>query len=255
MKVQDALTRFSDRVDDYIKYRPGYPAEVLEILRNRCGLNRQSVIADIGSGPGNFARLFVENGNEVFAVEPNAEMRVAGQQLLGRSSTYHSVAGKAEETHLPDVSVDFITAAQAFHWFDWPLAKLEFRRVLRPGGWVVLVWNDRRFESSPFQRDYEEFLLQFGTDYAHVKSQGKASVDLISDFFSGHFEKVALDTSQRFDFEALKGRLFSASYAPQAGHPNHKPMLRELQNIFQRHVKDGKVAFEYDTNMYFGQLQ
>src|SRR5438270_6178509 len=242
MKVQDALTRFSDRVEDYIKYRPGYPAKILEILRSRCGLNRQSVVADIGSGPGNFARLFVESGREVFAVEPNLEMRVAGLQLLGGFSTYHSIDGKAEETHLPDVSVDFITAAQAFHWFDWPRAKTEFRRILHPGGSVVLVWNDRRFESSPFLRDYEQLLLQFGTDYADVKSQGRASVGLISDFFSGQFEKVAIDSSQLFDFDALKGRLFSASYAPQSSHPNHEPMLRDLQSIFQRPVKDGKVA-------------
>jgi SAM-dependent methyltransferase len=254
MRIQDALTRFSSRVEDYVKHRAGYPSKVIEVLRDRCKLDSDSAIADIGSGPGNLARLFLENGNEVFAVEPNAEMRNAGRQLLGDSARYHSVDGRAEETHLPDASVAFTTAAQAFHWFDWPRTQTEFQRILRPGGWVVLLWNDRRFESSPFQRDYEELLLKFGTDYAQVKQQGGASVKAIADFFSNRFETVALDNSQVFDFEGLRGRLFSASYAPRVDHPNHAPMLAELESIFGRYAENGKVAFEYDTNIYFGQL-
>lgn len=255
MKPANVLTRFSDRVDGYIKYRPGYPSEVLRVLTDRCGLSPKSVIADIGSGPGNLARLFLENGNEVFAVEPNAEMRNAGQQLLGAYRQYHSVEGSAEDTHLASSSADFITAAQAFHWFDWPRARAEFKRVLRSGGWVVLLWNDRRFESSPFQKDYEQLLLQYGTDYAHVKSEGRAAVEAITQFFAGRFEKVSLDSSQLFDFAALKGRLLSASYAPKPDHPNHDSMLAELERIFHKHANNAIVAFEYDTNIYFGQLE
>ena len=254
MKIQDTLTRFSDRVGDYVRYRPSYPPQVIEILRDRCGLNANSVIADIGSGPGNLARLFLENGSEVFAVEPNSEMRNAGQQLLGESDRYHSVAGKAEETHLADISVDFVTAAQAFHWFDWPRARTEFQRILRPAGWVVLLWNDRRLDSSPFLREYEQFLLTFGTDYAQVKDQGGAAVKAIAGFFSNRFETAILDNLQFFDFEGLRGRLLSASYSPKADHPNYGPMLAKLENIFREYAENGKVAFEYDTNVYFGQL-
>ena len=254
-KPANALTRFSDRVGDYIKYRPGYPPEVLRVLKESCGLSSNSVIADIGSGPGNLARLFLENGNEIFAVEPNAEMRNAGQQLLGHHRQYHSIDGSAEDTHLASSSVSFVTAAQSFHWFDWPRAKVEFVRVLQPGGWVVLLWNDRRFESSPFQRDYEQLLLQFGTDNAQVKTQGRNAVEVISDFFSGRFEKVCLDSSQFFDFEALKGRVLSASYAPKSDHPNYAVMLAELERIFRKHEQSAVVAFEYDTNIYFGQLK
>jgi len=255
MKPGKILTRFSDRVDDYVKYRPGYPAEVIRVLKDRCGLGSNSVIADIGSGPGNLARLFLDNGNEVFAVEPNAEMREAGASLLGYLPGYHSVEGKAEETHLGDGSADFITAAQAFHWFDWPRAKPEFRRVLQPGGWVVLLWNDRRLHSSPFQQDYEELLLQYGTDYAHVKTQGRAAVDAIAEFFSHRFERVSLDNSQFFDFAGLKGRLLSASYAPKPNHPNHALMLAELERMFRKYANEALVKFEYDTNIYFGQLE
>ena len=255
MKPANVLTRFSDRVDDYIKYRPGYPPELLRVLTDRCALGPKSVIADIGSGPGNLARLFLENGNQVLAIEPNAEMRNAGQQLLGTYHQYHSVEGSAEDTRLAGSSADFITAAQAFHWFDWPRAKTEFKRVLRSRGWVVLVWNDRRVESSPFQKDYEQLLVRYGTDYAHVKNEGRAAVEAITQFFGGRFEKVSLDSSQLFDFAALKGRWLSASYAPKPDHPNHHLMVAELERIFRKHANNGIVAFEYDTNIYFGQLE
>jgi len=255
MKPDNVLTRFSDRVDDYVKYRPGYPPQVLEVLKERCGLSSKSVVADIGSGPGNLARLFLENGNEVFAVEPNQEMRGAGQQLLGNYRAYHSVAGSAEQTRLPSSSADVITAAQAFHWFDWPKAKAEFKRVLKQGGWVVLLWNDWRLEASSFLKDYEALLLQYGTDYGEVKTQGQAAVDAITEFFSGRWQKVSLDNSQFFDLRGLQGRLLSASYAPKPDHPHHALMLAELERIFYAHQANGVVAFEYDTNLYLGQLE
>jgi SAM-dependent methyltransferase len=253
MKIENALTRFSDRVADYLKYRPGYPPAVIDILHNRCGLRSGSVIGDIGSGTGNLARLFLENGNQVMAVEPNTEMRNAGQELLGSFAQYHSIEGSAEETHLDNCSVDFITAAQAFHWFDWARAKTEFHRILRRSGWVVLLWNDRRFHS-PFERDYEQLLDDFGTDYSQVKERGQAAVKTIEEFFSGDFETARLENCQLFDFEALRGRLLSASYAPNSDHPNHLPMLKSLKQIFRRHADGGKVRIEYDTNMYFGHL-
>ena len=254
MSIENALTRFSDRVDDYLRYRPGYPPEVIEILQKRCGLIGSSVIADIGSGTGNLARLFLENGNQVLAVEPNAEMRNAGRQLLGRFAQYHSTEGSAEETHLDNSSVDFITAAQAFHWFDWPRARSEFQRILRQSGWVVLVWNDRRFDS-PFEREYEQLLDEFGTDYSQVKQRGRAAVRTIEQFFSGDFETARLENCQRFDLAGLRGRLLSASYAPKAGHPNHPPMLQAVDELFRKYARDGNVRIEYDTNLYFGQLR
>jgi SAM-dependent methyltransferase len=253
MTLDNVLTRFSDRVDDYIKHRPGYPSELIGTLTDRCGLSPSHVVADVGSGPGNLARLFLENGNEVFGVEPNEEMRNAGRRLLAHFERYQSIEGRAEETHLPEASVDFITAGQAFHWFDWPRAKAEFQRILRPSGWVVVVWNDRRFES-PFERDYEQLLNDFGTDYAEVKKRGGAAVANIHDFFSGRFQTAKLSNYQPLDVVGLRGRLLSASYAPKANHPAHSAMLQRLQHIFRKHEQNGKVTLEYDTNMYFGQL-
>ena len=252
--IENALTRFSDRVEDYVKYRPGYPAELITILGEHCELKPSSVVADIGSGTGNLARLFLENGNVVFAVEPNAEMRAAGLQLLCDFDGYHSVDGCAEETHLPTCCADFVIAAQAFHWFDWPRARAEFQRILRPCGWIVLVWNDRRFDSG-FERDYERVLNQFGTDYSRVRERGRFAVQGISKFFSGDFQTARLDNFQLFDFAGLRGRVLSASYAPKADHPNHVPMLNALEDIFYKHATNGTVKLQYDTNIYFGHLR
>ena len=253
MKPGNVLTRFSDRVDDYVKYRPGYPPEVIQVLKDRCGLSPNSVVADIGSGPGNLARLFLDNGNEVFAVEPNEEMRKAGSSLLGHLPRYHSVEGKAEETHLSANSVDFITAAQAFHWFDWPLAKTEFQRILRPGGWVVLLWNERLINNSPFLMDYEALLLKYGTDYKEVRHE--RSYENVEAFYGGGFERVTLDNRQLVDFDGLRGRLLSSSYVPSAGSSQREPMLRDLELLFEKHKRDGRVSIDYEVRVYFGHLQ
>lgn len=250
--MKNATARFSDRVEDYVKYRPGYPAQVIDVLRSRCGLTSTSVIADIGSGPGNLARLFLENGNEVFAVEPNTEMREAGKQLLGSRSAYHSVDGRAEATRLENGSVDFVTAGQAFHWFDWPRAKTEFRRILRPSGWVALLWNERLTDSTPFLRDYESLLLQYGTDYKDVRHE--RSYENIGDFFGGKPDGTVLPNQQVVDFDGLRGRLLSSSYVPAAGSPQREPMLRDLKDLFATHQRGGRVSIDYEVRMYFGRL-
>ena len=150
----DPTARFSNRVDDYVRYRPSYPAGVLEILRAEVGLTPASIIADVGSGTGISAELFLRNGNTVYAVEPNDAMRHAAERLLGGYHAFHSVNGRAEATTLPDASIDLSLAAQAFHWFDVPKARAEWQRILRPDGWAVLVWNTRRTDTSPFLRAF-----------------------------------------------------------------------------------------------------
>src|SRR3979411_948313 len=165
--------RFSNRVENYVRYRPGYPPEVLELLRDECGLRPSHIIADIASRTGAFTRLLLENGNSVFAVEPNTAMREMGIEQLEsfESNRLVSVAGTAEETTLPSASVDFVTAAQAAHWFDLPRARAEFDRILRPEGWGVLIWNERHTASTTFLQDYEQLLLTYGTDYKEVRHE------------------------------------------------------------------------------------
>jgi len=254
MPVSNATSRFSDRVENYVRYRPGYPAEVLLELKTECGLTPSHAIADIASGTGICTRILLENGNPVFGVEPNAEMRQAGDRLLAAFPNFTSVAGTAEATSLPDASVDFVTAAQAAHWFDRKRTRQEFARILKPGGWLVLLWNERLTDSSPFLRDYEQLLQAYGTDYADVRHEH--TTDAVNVFFDpAPFRERVFAMRQEFDYAGLEGRLLSSSYAPGPGHPKHAPMVRELHRIFDAHKVAGRVSFDYKTRMYFGQLQ
>jgi ubiquinone/menaquinone biosynthesis C-methylase UbiE len=250
----DSTKRFSNRVADYVRYRPGYPAGVLNLLREECGLTRESVVADVGSGTGILTRLFLENGNFVYGVEPNAEMRAAGEEFLAAYSKFRSVAAPAEATSLPDASVDLVTAAQAFHWFDPQAARAEFARILRPGRWVAVIWNERKKSLGPFAEEYETLLRTYGTDYARVSETYPEPERMAQFFGAGNFQHRAFANEQRMDFEALRGRLLSSSYAPLAGHAKHEPMLTELRRVFDRHAENERVRFEYDTHVYFGQL-
>jgi SAM-dependent methyltransferase len=243
--------RFSSRVDNYSRFRPRYPKEILEILKQQCGLTPAFIIADVASGTGMFTRLLLENGNHVFGVEPNAEMRQAGEEYLANYPNFTSLAGAAEETSLPDHSVDLITCAQAAHWFDRDKALSEFHRILRPGGYLVLIWNDRRIDATAFARDYEQLLLKYGTDYGEVKRRDKASTEF---FGSINHKKRVLRNFQDLDYAGLEGRLLSSSYTPQSAHATYAPMKAALKHIFDGHQIGGRVRMEYDTKLYFGQL-
>ena len=254
MPASDATTRFSTRVENYVRYRPAYPHDVITLLQDACGLRPEHLIADIASGTGIFTRLLLDNGNRVFAVEPNADMRLAGEHYLQNNLQLTSLEGTAEDTTLPAHSVDFITVAQAAHWFDRVRARREFVRILKPGGWSALIWNERRTTSTPFLRDYEQLLLTYGTDYENVRHE--RTTETLPVFFAPNVcvERV-FAYSQHFDYEALEGRLLSSSYAPLPGHPNHAPMLKELRRIYDLHQSAGRVSFEYNTRVFYGHLE
>ncbi len=251
--MQDSVNRFSDRVENYARYRPGYPPALIDVLASNCQLQPGSVIADVGSGPGNLTSLFISNGNHVFAIEPNRQMRAMAEHLWGTHPNFISVDGTAEATTIEDQSVDFITAGQAFHWFDQNLARTEFRRILQPNGWVVLAWNERRIDSTVFLREFEDLLLKFGTDYQSIRHE-KVQKDLQPFFAPEPFDEAALENLQEFDFAGLRGRLLSSSYVPQAGQENYEEMLADLERIFLIHQTNGKVVVEYDAKIYYGHL-
>src|SRR5258708_1154236 len=224
MAGTDPTQRFSSRVGNYVRYRPGYPSAVVDLLRKECGLSSNTVIADVASGTGIFTRMLLDNGNRVFGVEPNAEMRQAGEEFLVAYPHFTSVAGTAEATTLADHSVDFVTAAQAAHWFDRQKARREFIRICRRGGWTVLLWNERRTGSTPFLRAYEQLLVDYGTDYQDVRSE--RTTQQIETFFApSRFEVRTFDYRQDFDYPALEGRLRSSSYTPQAGDAQYAPLF------------------------------
>lgn len=246
-------TRFSNRVADYVKYRPRYPHAIIELLRTECGLTSDSVVADIGSGTGFLSELFLENGNRVFAVEPNAEMRRAAEQLYGHRENFISVDGTAEDTRLSENSADVIAAGQAFHWFDLDKCQPEFRRILKPEGWLILVWNNRRLDN-PFLRAYESFLRQYGTDYPQI-DHNRIDDAILTKFFGNQAYRLqSFENSQTFDYGGLEGRLLSSSYAPARGHPDYEPMLHDLKRLFDKFQKNGSVTLRYDTKVYYGKF-
>jgi ubiquinone/menaquinone biosynthesis C-methylase UbiE len=249
----DSKQRFSSRVENYVRYRPSYPHQVIDTLAADYGLAPRSVVADVASGTGLFTRFLLENGNRVFAVEPNAEMREAGEKYLAGFPKLTSIDGSAEATTLPDQSVDFVTAAQAAHWFHRDKARAEFVRVIKPGGWCALIWNERQTDTTPFLRAYEQLLLMYGTDYQDVRQE--RTTESIAEFFgpsacSAH----SFVKRQEFDYTSLEGRLLSSSYAPEPGNPKHSAMLRELRAIFDEYRESGHVSFDYTTRLYCGQL-
>ncbi|KHL94752.1 methyltransferase [Paenibacillus sp. IHB B 3415] len=246
--------RFSNRVDTYVKYRPSYPKEAVDYLYNVVGLRSNSKIADIGSGTGIFSKLLLDHGGYVTAVEPNPSMRLAAEQMLEGHPNYQTISGSAESTGLSDQSVDFIVCAQAFHWFDHTAARTEFRRILRPDGRVILIWNSRLTQGTPFREEYDQLLHTYGTDYEHVNHKNISQAMLLSFFKEGTMHEVRFRMSQKFDFEGLKGRLLSSSYSPVPGHPNYEPMMIELRNLFDRTNQDGMILFDYETEMFWGEV-
>ena len=245
--------RFSNRVSDYVRSRPSYPAELTEALATHAALSARTVVADIGSGTGISTDVLLDRAHLVFAVEPNRDMRAAAESRLGAHPRFRSINGTAEATTLPDASVDLVTAGQAFHWFDRRAARAEFRRILRRRGVVALFWNTRRTRGSAFMEAYEDLLKTFGTDFSKVTHEN-IMPDELEAFFGGPYEALVFDHAQQFDFEGLRGRLLSSSYVPGPGDPGFQPMLERLQSIFDAHARAGYVRFPYDTELYLGKV-
>jgi SAM-dependent methyltransferase len=245
--------RFSNRVDDYARARPGYPAGVVETLVHRFGLAPGWIVADVGAGTGISAAPLVAHGCKVIAVEPNAAMRAAAVARFGDDPRFRAVDGAAEATTLDPASVDAVIAAQAFHWFDKPRFRAECLRVLKPRGIVALLWNVRRADASPFAAGYERLLLDFATDYLQVRHEN-VSDDEIAAFFGGPYESRVFDNVQVLDRAGLRARLLSSSYAPAEGHPRHEPMLAAMDRLFDDHQREGVVELPYDARLYAGRL-
>ncbi|MBW7457773.1 class I SAM-dependent methyltransferase [Paenibacillus sepulcri] len=251
----DSKTRFSNRVDAYVKYRPSYPSEALDFLYTKAGFPQDGKIADIGSGTGIFSRLLLERGSTVYGIEPNDEMRQASLELLADSplgERFIAVEGSAEHTTLPDQSVDSAVSAQAFHWFDIGQAKLEFARIMKPGGIAALIWNRRRTDSDDFAAAYDELLMRYASDYDKVKHTRLGPEQYASFFRDGQYNLELFAYQQLFNMEELEGRTASSSYTPLPGHPDHASFKAQLQQLFNDYQKDGKVAFKYKTEVFYG---
>jgi SAM-dependent methyltransferase len=251
--ASDSTTRFSSRVKDYVLYRPGYPSEVVDLLWRECGLRTDATIADVGSGTGIFTKILLDRRATVCAIEPNGPMREAAEATLAGQQGFKSVDATAENTTLPNASMDLVVAAQAFHWFNRGATREEFVRILRKPRWCALIWNARTEEGSPFLQAYERLLREYATDYLKVRHNEIQPQDLRA-FIGDSMRTAIFPNSQRFDFQGVVGRLMSSSYAPHVDDPRQAPMMDELRRIFEATSEGGFVDFRYETQVFYGTL-
>jgi SAM-dependent methyltransferase len=239
--IQDTTLRFSNRVANYVKYRPGYPVQVLDYLQQQCNLTSKIVIADIGSGTGIFTKLLLDRGYTVYAVEPNEAMRLEADRQLKHQPNYHSIGGT-------------VVCAQAFHWFNSPQTKAEFKRILRPDGWVALIWNNRRADADDFAIAYDLLLKKQSNDYEQVNHQNLTKTDFENFYSDGKYQLVKFRNEQVFNLEQLTGRAFSSSYLPAQDTDAGKKLSVLLKELFDWYQTDGNVTFRYDTEVYLGMV-
>jgi len=249
----DTVGRFSNRVENYVKYRPGYPPEVLDLFKNELGLTADSIVADVGSGTGISAKLFLENGNRVYGVEPNDGMRAAAEQDLVGFPSFRSLKGTADDTGLPSNSIDFIIAAQAFHWFEPDVTRNEFTRILKPNGYAALIWNERQIDTTQFLIEYEQFLLGYANDYTLVRHEN-VNDETLSGFFEKPFERKTFDNVHILDFDGLKGRVLSSSYMPPESDERFEGMVEELRTLFAKYAENDRIKIFYDTRVFYTKL-
>ncbi len=251
--MHNSTSRFESKVSDYIRYRPHYPDDILNFLYDQNILKPQQSIADIGCGTGFSAIPFLKKNHPVSGIEPNTPMRKAAEECLKSFPGFSALNATAENTSLPRQSVHHIFAGQAFHWFDREKTKAEFKRILKPGGFVLLSWNDRKY-GPPFLEEYENLLQEFGTDYNLVNHR-RVDDAVMDDFFGkGNWQQKIFYNAQIFDFQGLKGRLDSSSYIPAADTKEYLDMITALKNLFDKHQQNGTVNFEYDCRLYYGKF-
>ena len=251
--MHNNTTRFSNRVEDYVKYRPDYPTAIIDFLRHNYALTTDKIIADIGAGTGISSSLFLNAGYRVIAIEPNLEMREKAIELLSAFLGFSIYDATAEATGLNTCCVDVVLAGQAFHWFNAAKARAEFKRILKPDGIIVLIWNDRK-TTSEFEQEYEQLITRYASDYSEINHRN-IDDEKIAAFFNPepiHLEVFA--NKQIFDFDGLKGRLLSASYMPAIGDQGYDGMINDLEILFNKYQQYERITINYDTKVYVGSL-
>jgi SAM-dependent methyltransferase len=246
-----STSRFSNRADNYAKFRPGYPDELFSYVEKVMALQPEASIVDIGSGTGLFAEPLLKNGYSVVCIEPNEDMRRAGEERLKKYPSFQSIRSTAEDTGLAENSVDLITVAQTVHWLDPVAARLECQRILKTDGYVILAWN-REIQQTEFGQKYHNLRAKY-----RLGEPGPVQIDpiLIDEFFApGVAASKGFANKQLLDFEALKGQLLSKSYIPLPGHEQYDAMISELIKLFVIYNENGLVTIHYETLLYWGQL-
>ena len=246
----DSTERFSDRVENYTKFRPNYPDALIRFVRER--LSQPGVIADIGSGTGILSDQLLSAGYTVFGVEPNEPMRREAERRLGSRARFHSVTGTAEATTLGSGSVDAVTCAQSFHWFDRTRTRVEFGRILREPKLVLLIWNERISED--LMEEYDRILLESAPEYSRVGRREVTAANIADFFAPAPVERFDFPNAQRLGRDGFLGRVLSSSYVPNVGQPGHEAVMNKMEAFFDRHAQSGWIDFPYQTRVYLAHL-
>jgi SAM-dependent methyltransferase len=251
--MRDPTERFSDRAETYAKYRPGYPDDVVRFLGTF--LAPPATAADIGSGTGILTRQLLNNNYDLYAVEPNEAMRKEAERTLSGHPSFRSVCGTAEATTLPDRSIDLITCAQAFHWFDRVKTKVEFSRILKINGITAILWNERGEDASPVNQAYDKLLKEMAPDYQNVSHRRVTTEEIRTFFAPGEVGLRTFANYQVLDREAFIGRLISSSYVPNVGQAGHQEIIAAAEKIFDARHVGGEIRFDYETKIYVGRFR
>jgi SAM-dependent methyltransferase len=250
----DVIERFSGRVESYRLHRPRYPLAVVDFLKCECNLQLDSAIVDVAAGTGLLAEIFLMRGYSVTAIEPNRSMRETCAALMARYPALQCIGGAAENTGLSSYSAYLITVGQALHWFDLSRTREEFMRVLQPGGWCAVIYNDRQMDGDAFHEGYEQILRKFGIDYEAVRDR-YLPVDRLREFFGvGKMRQHPLPNWQELDLDGLVGRILSSSYMPQPDHPRFAPMCKAIEDLFVMYARGERVRLRYNCVISYGRL-
>lgn len=247
----NTTVKFNGIANEYTQSRPGYAPEFIECLFDKYGFSASSVIADIGSGTGKLAKQILDKGCNVFCVEPNNDMRLVAERELCGYPNFKSVAGSAEKTLLHDNSVDFITTAQAFHWFDTKNFKAECSRILKQYGKVFLVWNMRNNEAAVNQELYKIY-SEFCPEFKGFSGGIKPHDNRIKYFFDNNYEYITFDNPLYFDRERFINRSLSGSYSLKKGDCNFNSYIDAINKVFDAFENNGIVKIENQTVSYIG---
>lgn len=243
--------RFAGKGEIYAKARPKYAAELFDDLKNRLHIPVGSTFADLGSGTGIFTGQLLDCGYRVFAVEPNGDMRKKAEENLSYDKNFISVNGSDADTHLPDGSVDVVTVAQAFHWFDADAFKKECRRILKPGGKVMIVYNSRR-ENAACTKALAGLRYRYNAEF-HGFSNGMSEEKCIA-FFVGECDLFRTDNTQIYDRQGYVNRVLSSSYSLQESDGRYADYLKGIHEIFDLFSVNGLIAVPTDTVAYIGSV-
>lgn len=246
---QDSQERFSKQVDNYVKYRPHYPTEILNYLQNKYAIHPDMAVADIGSGTGISSKLFLDKGYQVFGIEPNENMRLASTKYLSNYEKFTAINGSAAKTTMQSNCVDIILAGQAFHWFNNEATKIEFERISKEKRLIVFLWNERNTKSD-FEKEYDHFIERYALDYIAIKDRNIEPQNIELFLAPNPCELITFDNSQTLDFEGLKGRLLSSSFIPQQEHIIYEEMIEKLYHLFSKYKENNTITINYLSKVY-----